>query len=181
MWCLIQYSNHPQTNRDWIWVAVYFSIKLVMGMLGHVHWPSFLFCSHPMIPTLNNSQPIFDNLFPNDSYFTTFHGNFEIVCQKYVEFVFRMENWSKSNSLYLTFFFFLFFLFFFFFFSLNVPFFWRKISHWKTPSFKLVSKHPRHFQNWVPSPPPTHLIQVVQDEGSVPEYLNSKITHFEKI
>ena len=36
-------------------------------------------------------------------------------------------------------------------FSLNDPLFWKKkISHWKIPSFELLSENPHHFPNWVP-------------------------------
>ena len=78
---------------------------------SHPLTPFFSNCSHLMTPfSSDNSQPIFDNLSPNDSFF------FKILVKNVSKCVFCLENWPQlSNSLLLT-----------------PPFLF---SHWMTPFF----------------------------------------------
>ena len=108
-------------------------------MCGHID-PHFSTRSHPQTPFLNNnSQPIFDNLSPNDPLFLQHFDKFSIffgsLCQKCVQICIRPGKlvkicliliiWPLHSFGPLT----------------EWPLFWRKISHRKT-RFKLLSKHP---------------------------------------
>ena len=131
------------------------------------HWPPFSTRSHPltpffihfqaMTPIFDDSPPIFENSYrmtPSWQHFVKFSFFFpKILIQNVSKLVLCMENLSKYV---------LFspfdppFCFVLFFFlggeglSLNDSLFQRNNSHWKIPSFELLSKHPRHFQSWVP-------------------------------
>ena len=127
--------------------------KLVTGERGHID-PLFSTRSHPL-------TPFFHSLSSNDSLFLIIHNQFWTISHRMTPFLGNISSNSIFSEIFVKYVSNSFFAWKIYqnlsyshrltpillVFSLNDPLFRRKISHRKTPSFELLSKHPRHFQS----------------------------------